>query len=516
MLQSAHAAGARAVRDRLKLALRFDAEAMRRDLSRLEASDWVDHFVPQNYEGTWSILPLRAPAGAVHPIKMIYSDPTCDAFVDTPLLAQCEYFRRVLAAFHCPLHAVRLMKLTPGSIIKPHTDHDLAAEQGRVRLHIPVATNPDVDFRLNGEPVVMCEGECWYLRLSDTHSVANRGGTDRVHLVIDAIVTPWLEEQLMSAGGAITDGWIPFRIHADRTPPVVDWCDLGEDTFTEPFFTQTIERCRRKSRPPSLRETSIATLVDRLAAHPGVAPAAFIFHTSRCGSTLVSQMAAALPRTIVISEAPPIDDVLRAPAPEPERIEWLRALVGALGQPRRGDERHLFVKFDAWHILNLTLVQRAFPGVPCLFLYRDPAAVVASQLLMPGLHTVPGLVDPSVIGLDLPGALRLDRNEYVGRMLAAVYAGGLEGATDGRVTLMNYSELPGAALARLLEWCGLTGRDDLRDRLLHVCRFDAKTPSLPYDATEAARRPARNQQAIDTASSFVAPHYKQLESLRLF
>ena len=51
---------------------------------------------------------------------MIYSDPACDTYVDTPLLARCPYFPQLLAAFQCPLHAVRLMKLTPGSIIKPH------------------------------------------------------------------------------------------------------------------------------------------------------------------------------------------------------------------------------------------------------------------------------------------------------------------------------------------------------------------------------------------------------------
>jgi hypothetical protein len=183
------------------LAVRFDPESLRADLARLEEPEWVDHFVRENYEGSWRVLPLRAPAGAVHPIKMIYSDPTCETFVDTPLLGRCPYFRHVLAAFSCPLHAVRLMKLAPGSAIKPHTDYDLAAENGKVRLHIPVATNPDVDFRLNGQRVEMHEGECWYLRLTDTHAVKNRGRTDRVHLVLDALVNHWLLEQLTEQPG---------------------------------------------------------------------------------------------------------------------------------------------------------------------------------------------------------------------------------------------------------------------------------------------------------------------------
>jgi hypothetical protein len=189
------------VTDRIRLGLRFDAAALRGDLARLAASDWVDHFVPSNYSGTWTVLPLRAPAGATHPIAMIYSDPACEAFTKTPLLAKCPAFQRALSAFECPLQSVRVMKLTPGSEIKPHSDLDLDVEHGRARLHIVVATNPQVEFLLNGTRVMLDEGECWYLRLSDPHAVANRGETDRLHLVVDALVNPWLEAELARGDG---------------------------------------------------------------------------------------------------------------------------------------------------------------------------------------------------------------------------------------------------------------------------------------------------------------------------
>jgi hypothetical protein len=127
---------------------------------------------------------------------MIYSDPACKEFVDTPFLKQCPYFQEVLSTFRCTLNAVRLMKLTPRSIIKEHSDYTLAPEYGTLRLHIPVSTNPDVEFYLNSERVIMNVGECWYLRLSDPHSIANRGQTDRVHLVIDANSNAWIQELL--------------------------------------------------------------------------------------------------------------------------------------------------------------------------------------------------------------------------------------------------------------------------------------------------------------------------------
>lgn len=185
------------MKDHLQLPFHFDPARLQADLDRLEQhrSEWIDHFVRQNYEGSWSIIPLRGCKGAEHPVMMIYSDPNCREFEDTPFLQHCPYFQEVLATFACELQAVRLMKLATGSHIKEHRDHDLDYEQGTIRVHVPVRTNPEVAFYLNGRRIVMQEGECWYLRLSDPHSVSNEG-PDRVHLVIDMLVNAWVEELL--------------------------------------------------------------------------------------------------------------------------------------------------------------------------------------------------------------------------------------------------------------------------------------------------------------------------------
>jgi len=188
--------------DRLQLPFVFDRDLLAADLRRLSASQWIKHFVTQNYQGDWSVIPLRAQAGARHPVQMIYSDPTATAFADTPMLAACPYFRTVLETFACPLQAVRLMRLTPGSVIREHSDHDLSLEQGSVRLHIPIITNDGVVFELNRRRVILEAGSCWYLRLSDPHSVANHGETDRVHLVIDASVNDWVAAVFAAAAGA--------------------------------------------------------------------------------------------------------------------------------------------------------------------------------------------------------------------------------------------------------------------------------------------------------------------------
>ncbi len=190
--------------DRVPLNVPVDVNGLRQDLAHLEASDWVAHFVTRNYEGEWSVMPLRGPRGETHPIRMAYSDPSCTAFEDTPFLGPCAAIRALLDELPFELHAVRLMALAPGSRIREHRDFDLDVELGALRLHVPIRTHADVHFTLNGSRVVMQEGECWYLRLSDPHAVINASPVRRVHLVIDAPATPearaFLTDRRMDAG----------------------------------------------------------------------------------------------------------------------------------------------------------------------------------------------------------------------------------------------------------------------------------------------------------------------------
>jgi hypothetical protein len=185
--------------DRLRLRLSFDPGLLARDLDRLSGDTWTRHYVRQNYDGDWSVIPLRAPVGETHPVRMINADPAARSYVDTPFLAGCDYFRQVLDGFRCTLRSVRLMRLGPGACIKEHTDHELSFEDGTVRVHIPVVTHDAVEFYLNKTRVVLEAGSAWYLRLSDPHSVVNRGSLARVHMVVDAEVNPWIEALLESA-----------------------------------------------------------------------------------------------------------------------------------------------------------------------------------------------------------------------------------------------------------------------------------------------------------------------------
>lgn len=173
-----------------RLPLRFDPARLLADLRSAERQPWIGHYVTQNYRGDWSALPLRALGGEDN----IYAHPgPPDQYRDTAALQHCPYFQEVLASFRAPLGAVRLMKLGPGSEILEHTDPGCGYEYGELRLHLPITTNPGVAFFLDGHRVSMQPGECWYLNFDLPHRAHNAGDSERVHLVIDCRLEPWLD-----------------------------------------------------------------------------------------------------------------------------------------------------------------------------------------------------------------------------------------------------------------------------------------------------------------------------------
>lgn len=194
-----------ALPDRVRLPMSIDPDTIAAALDEVAASGWTPHFVPAHYAGDWAALPLRAPAGAVHPILQISANPGTTEWVETAHLQASPALQAMLAHFTCPMQGARLMRLAAGSTIHSHRDDDLNAGWGQARLHIPLVTHDAVDFRLNGCRVAMAAGECWYLRLSDPHEVHNRGREDRIHLVFDVEVDHWLAEQLTTGAGAQTD-----------------------------------------------------------------------------------------------------------------------------------------------------------------------------------------------------------------------------------------------------------------------------------------------------------------------
>jgi hypothetical protein len=238
-----------------------------------------------------------------------------------------------------------------------------------------------------------------------------------------------------------------------------------------------------------------------------------VFHASRCGSTLLAQMLAALPDVHVLAEPPVVDTILRARYAWPQvsadqLASWVRTVVLALSRP--GSKS--VIKFDSWTTVDLPILRQAFPDVPWVFLYRDPAEIIASQLRRRGAHMIPGVLPPALFGLDTADAVGLPAEDYCARVLAAIFAAALRQCEDspGRSAVANYRRLPAFMTDEVAPLFSLDCRDGTRAVVLEVATRDAKNPVLPYDpGTSAPASPGIAAAADRWAGSL----YRRLEAL---
>ncbi len=180
--------------DRIKLPLSFDVEKLRSEFMSLQLQ-------PFEY---YDVQSLRAPAHMVDtslpfpPPADDYADGSWTDWLDTPILKKSPYLMSIIDGFkaHTTVTLVRLLRLAPGAIVKEHTDPTLAleVEKSVIRLTIPIFVDDQVTFYLNGTPVAMLPGECWYLKLSDPHKITNHSPNERVNLTIDMIPNDWVKQ----------------------------------------------------------------------------------------------------------------------------------------------------------------------------------------------------------------------------------------------------------------------------------------------------------------------------------
>lgn len=180
----------------LQLPFVYQADLLLADYQRLQSARWLAHYNQQAHQGDWTCLPLRAAAGQ---IDNIYAD-NGDAYADTEWLKLCPYFSEILQQLACEKIAVRLMSLAAGARILPHRDPGGGFEDGVARLHIPIVTDPAIEFVIDGMAIHFSAAKCWYMNANCLHEVNNPSAINRVHLVIDCIPNPWLREVFSKAG----------------------------------------------------------------------------------------------------------------------------------------------------------------------------------------------------------------------------------------------------------------------------------------------------------------------------
>lgn len=160
----------------LKLPRRYCAETLAAEVSALPREAWIAH--PGKLAGN-DAVPLITPGGA---ITNAFAGP----MAPTEHLRKSPYIMEIMADIGAVWGRSRLMGLAPASDVPEHVDVGYYWRT-HIRLHIPVITNPKVEFTCDGRTVHMAAGECWAFDSFCLHNVRNLGTEKRVHLVLDTV-----------------------------------------------------------------------------------------------------------------------------------------------------------------------------------------------------------------------------------------------------------------------------------------------------------------------------------------
>ena len=171
--------------DRIKLPMQFDAQRMFEELSRDLAKPFL----------YYSVVMLAVPGDV-----STHTGASRRPSKDNGDLSDIPYIKSILDEFreNTVVTLARVLRLEGGAEVKEHTDPTLGLDvpDSVVRLTIPITPTDDVEFLLNGAPVPMQPGECWYMKLNDPHRVLHHGTEERVNLTIDVVPNDWVLDQL--------------------------------------------------------------------------------------------------------------------------------------------------------------------------------------------------------------------------------------------------------------------------------------------------------------------------------
>jgi Flp pilus assembly protein TadD len=321
-------------------------------------------------------------------------------------------------------------------------------------------------------------------------------------------------------------GWLLMEIKDHPTSPYALWEYGGDSELDDPIYGQTLGRIGREFPKHPWLETNLRVLEEFPRRADFVPPGGFIFHVSRCGSTALSNALRAARGCISIAEPEPMLTLLwpsaeqRWPYAGAEwEVEVRKLLLGCLaafGQRRRGDERRLFVKFSNWNVVAMDLLKELWPDVPCVFMYRDPLEVVASNVeKLPPWYTTP--LPPEFFGLNAAETAAMSAEEYISRVVGLTCKAAAQ-SFDARTLLLNYQDFNADGMRQVFRFFGIADSEIDESRLraslkIYAKDAEAKTTFVPDgDAKRHSASPLVHEMVL----KYAAEPYAELERLRAY
>jgi hypothetical protein len=327
----------------------------------------------------------------------------------------------------------------------------------------------------------------------------------------------------MSSIDSISPGFLPVDAVVVDGRPGLQWMEMTGVSLTEPFFQQTVDRAKAHGDRRELF-TEFDVLLQLEKELDSVQPTGFIFHSSRCGSTLVANACRAINNSIVLSEANAIDKLVARFITDAGDVKtslysvFLRGVVNALAQRRNGNEQHLFIKFACCSFAQIERVRRIWPAVPWLFLYRDPVETIVSNLkdVPPWLLDNDRRVLASITSTSPGEIAAMPLEELCARTIGSLFSTA-HGLANDNGMLLNYKQLSVPVISGVLSFFKVGPSPEELESIERASQRYSKeaSGSRVFVADTDAKQQLASDAVREAAAKWATKPYELLEQKRL-
>jgi hypothetical protein len=160
--------------------------AVQREVSKVEAQ-WTNVY-SDYHTGGWQTLSLLNSTSS--PTDTLIED--CEP-VETSLLENMPHTSALLKGLGFRYMWARLAKLQVNAFMHEHRDYQELKNVRRLRLHIPIITNPFSSIVIDRTRIHLALGYIWKLNPIYRHAAGNFGKEDRIHIILDCYVDDALD-----------------------------------------------------------------------------------------------------------------------------------------------------------------------------------------------------------------------------------------------------------------------------------------------------------------------------------
>jgi len=312
-------------------------------------------------------------------------------------------------------------------------------------------------------------------------------------------------------------GWLPTRtVQSQDGTPAFDWVWFGPHRHSRPFFEEDVRRAEAMPFNWLFRvRTGLQALISGYGSEPEVPLKGLIFHMSRCGSTLLSQMYASVPDSLVSSEPEPLGGVIQwirlAKVDQESAITVMRAIVAALGRDSGTGAKYHLIKAEAWNAHSIALFRNAFPSVNWVFLYRNSIEVLVSLLRQPAIHTVENLMPREMV--ELNDEEPRSREEFAALVVAKIGKSIITHQHLGGGLVIAYPDIIDAATTSIPAHFGLTLDADAIQLMAEASKRDSKEPYQGFNSDISSKQAATTMAIEAAAAQWMRPVENELDQL---